>query len=338
MNPTKLAEWNELVDKSDHSKIYHLRQWGTLLEEVHGHRLMYLQEDTGILPLAYIKSAIFGNRLISVPFADYGGPCTENKETADKLVLACQKAAQELGVDFMEIRCPHSQYFEVFSKQGFVRRDDYLTFNMRLDGKIEELWKNIREKKKKKVRKAERSGVYIMEATNEADLKAFYVLYQKTMKRLGSPPQPYKFFQRMWDLFYPRNMAVFVARHKGEYIAGKLVFLHNNTIHQAYNPSLKAYFQLAPNDLIQWHLIKWGNEHGFRHLNFGRTRKNEGPALFKQQWGGEPVGMPYFYKFYNNEVNERQEARYRWISALWSKYMPERIANRVGPWIIKQIG
>lgn len=338
MNPTKLAEWNELVDKSDHSKIYHLRQWGTLLEEVHGHRLMYLQEDTGILPLAYIKSAIFGNRLISVPFADYGGPCADNNQTAEKLIMRCEEAAKELCIDFIEIRCPDSQYFDTLNKCGFQRRDDYLTFMLPLDRKIEELWKNIGSRKKKQVRKAERSGIQIMEATSEADLKAFYLLYQKTMKKLGSPPQPYKFFDRIWHLFYPQNMRIFLARYEAECIAAKLVFLHKNVIYQAYKASLKEYLQLRPNDLLQWHLIKWGNDHGFTCVDFGRSRENEGTVLFKKQWGGQLVSMPYFYKFYNGELNERQEVRYGWISRLWSKYMPEFIANRIGPWIIKKIG
>jgi len=334
----KSDDWSEFVKSSDDCTVYHLRQWGTLLEEVHGHKLVYLRKDNGIFPLAYVSSTILGNRLISLPFADYGGPYTQGEETAGDLISECQERAQRLHVDFVEVRCPDTRYLEMFEKSGFVKRDDYLTFVLRLDGKIEGLWKRIGEKKKKKVRKAGRSDIHTIEAIDKVDLKAFYVLYQKTMKRLGSPPQPYRFFDRMWDLLYPENMMMFLVKYEGDYIAGKLVFLHNKTIYQAYNPSLRKYHQLAPNDLAQWELIKWGNEHGFKQLNFGRTRKNEGPELFKRQWGGEPVSMPYYYKFYNKELNERQEVKYRRVSALWSKYMPEFIANRVGPLIIKQIG
>jgi len=338
MSSMKSDDWDEFVRSAGDCTVYHLRQWGTLLEEVHGHKLVYLGKDKGIFPLAQVRSAIFGNRLISLPFADYGGPYAQDEETTEELISECQERAQQLGVDFIEVRCPDARYSEVLEKSGFVKRDDYLTFVLRLDAKIEELWKSIGEKKRKKVRKAERSGIHTVEVTDKADLKGFYVLYQKTMKRLGSPPQPYRFFERMWDLLYPRNMTIFLVRYEGDYIAGKLVFLHNGTIYQAYNPSLREYYQLAPNDLVQWDLIKWGNKHGFRQLHFGRTRKGEGPELFKQQWGGESVSMPYFYKFYNKELNYRQEVRYRWLSAFWSKYMPELIANWAGPWIIKQIG
>ena len=196
------------------------------------------------------------------------------------------------------------------------------------------------EKKSSKnmVRRAERSGVQIVEAVNKADLKAFYLLYRETMKKLGSPPQPYKFFERIWDFFYPQNLLMPLVSYEGRYIAGGLFFLHNHIIHHAYGCSLKEYLRLAPNDLIQWYIINWGNEHGFSCLDFGRTRENEGTILFKKRWGSEPVKMPYFYKFYKKRLNQRQEIQYKWLSRLWSKYMPEFVANSIGPWIIKQVG
>lgn len=332
-------EWDKLVRSCDTSTVYQLHEWGTLLKELLGHQLVYLQEDGGVFPLALVRSPIFKNRLISLPFADYGGPCTHSKETADNLVRICQEAAQELHADFIEVRCPDSQYFEILSQQGFVRRDDYLTFSLRLNGNTEQSWSKLGERKKKQVRKAERSGVETFEAAGKPDLKTFHLLYQNTMKKLGSPPQSYSFFDRMWDLFYPQNMKVFLARLGDKYIAGKLFLLHNNTIYQAYKASLGEYLNLRPNDLLQWHLIKWGNEHRFKYIDFGRTRKkDEGTILFKKQWGGEPVDMPYFYKFYGTELRERQEIQYHWLSTLWSKYMPGFVANRVGPWLIRQIG
>lgn len=337
MNSTKFAEWDELVRECGFSKIYHLYQWGMLLEEVHGYRLVYLQEDTGVFPLAYVKSLIFGNRLISLPFADYGGPCAQDEETAEKLISECEEKAEELNVDFIEIRCPNNQYFDILTQRGFVKRDEYLTFVLPLNRRIEELWKGIGDKKRN-VKKAERSGVQIVEATNKTDLKAFYLLYLATMKRLGSPPQSYRFFEKMCDSFYPRNIIIPLAIHEGKYIAGGAFFVYNGTIHYAYGCSLKDYLPLRPNDLIQWYMIKRGNEQGYSSLDFGRTREGDGTVLFKRRWGGEVVSMPYFYKFYRGTINKRPEIQYRSVSRLWSKYVPKLIANGFGPWIIKQVG
>ncbi len=338
MNPAIQDTWNKLVTDDDSSKIYHLYQWGTLLDEVYRYRLLYLQEDNGIFPLAYIQSRIFGNRLISLPFADYGGPCAKDNGTANKLIAQCQEVARDLDVDFIEIRCPDKRYSATLNERGFVRRDDYLTFILPLDRKIEELWKGIGDKNRNMVRKAERNGVQVVEAGSKADLQKFYLLYQKTMKKLGSPPQPFRFFEKLWGFFYPQSLIIPLAKYDEKYIAGGLFFLHQGTIHHAYSCSSGKYLQLAPNDLIQWYTIRWGNEHGFSYLDSGRSRENEGTVLFKKRWGGIPVKMPYFYQFCKKKLKERQEIRYQRISDLWSRYMPESIANRLGPWVIKQIG
>jgi FemAB-related protein (PEP-CTERM system-associated) len=340
--PTNLPEaevWNRAVAGCDHAKFYHLYEWGTLLKRVHGHEIVYLREDRGVFPLACIKSPIFGKRLISLPFADYGGPCAPDESTADRLIAGCEEAAQGLDVDFIEIRSPDSRYFDALERHGFVRRDDYVTFIVRLDGRIEDIWKGIGDKTRNRVRKAEKSGVQITEASTESDLRVFFLLYQNTMKRLGSPPQPYEFFEGIWDSFHPDEMTMPLAMWDGECIAAGLYFLHGNTIHGAYGASNHEYGRLAANTLLEWHVINLGHERGFSHLDFGRTRRDDqGIVRFKKRWGGELVTMPYFYRFYKKTLDERQEIKYRWASRLWSSYMPRPLANRIGPSVIKHVG
>jgi lipid II:glycine glycyltransferase (peptidoglycan interpeptide bridge formation enzyme) len=158
------------------------------------------------------------------------------------------------------------------------------------------------------------------------------------MKKLGSPPQSYNYFSNMWKMFYPKYLMIPMATHENKCIAAGIFFLYNHTIHHAYSCNIKEFLNIAPNDLIQWWMIKWGNEHGYNNLDSGRTRAGAGNVLFKKRWGGKCVTMPYFYKFFKYELQERQEIKYNRLSNLWSKYMPDFAANRIGPWIIKQIG
>ena len=305
---------------------------------MHGHELFYLKIDKSIFPVACVKSRIFGKRLISLPFADYGGPCAQDESTAERLILECLEKAQVLGVDFIEVRSPNNRYFECLEKHGFMRRDDYLTFVIRLNRGAEAAWKQMTHAKRTNVRKAQKSGVEIVEAANKSDLRAFYRIYLKTMKRLGSPPQSYRYFERIWDLFYPDFMRMPLARYAGEYIAGGLGFVHGDTIHLAYGCSLPEHFKIHPNELITWHSIESATERGLKCVDLGRSRQGEGTTRFKKEWGSEPVIMPYFYKFYGKKLDERQEVRYRWASRLWSRFVPEFVASRLGPSIIKQIG
>jgi len=331
-------EWDEFVNNDANSKLYQTYEWSQLISEVHGYKLFMLEEDNGLLPLAYVKSLIFGDRLISIPFADYGGPCARSESAANLLISKAEGIATKLDVDFIEVRSPSEEYFEVFERRGFVRRDDYFTFILPLDQELDLLWKGIGDKNRNMVRKAEKNSMQIRHAKDESDVNLFYELYLKTMRGLGSPPNPHAYFEKIWSLFYPKNAVMLMAVYKDKCIASSLYFIHGDKIHYAYNCSLTEYAELAPNNLIQWYIIKWGNEHGFKQLDFGRTREKGGNVLFKRRWGGKQVSMPYFYKFYKKELKERQELKYQGLSKLWSKYMPGYLARKIGPWLIRQIG
>jgi FemAB-related protein (PEP-CTERM system-associated) len=331
-------QWNNATEQSDSSKIYHLYQWGNLLEKTCKHKLFYLFKDSGVLPLALVKSYIFGDRLISLPFADYGGPCGCRSESLVELISKADKLARELNVEFLEIRSPDEKYFSIFQQMGFTRRDDYFTYILPLDRKVDELWKIIGNDYRRKINKAEKNNITINPASNEDDVKKFFCLYLETMKKLGSPPQPYQFFYDMWKMLYPKHLIMPLLVHKNECIAGGIFFLHKGTIHYAYGCSSKKYLNLAATNLMMWWIIKWGAENNHSSLDFGRTRADSGHDQFKRHWGGNFVSMPYFYKFNKSELKVRQETRYKTISNIWRKYLPIFAANKIGPWIVKQIG
>jgi len=334
----KQKEWDELVNKNS-SKFYHLYEWGDLLNRVHGHRLFYLEEEEGVFPLALVKSRIFGNRLISLPFADYAGPCTNSLECANSLIHKSEKIAEDLNIDYIEIRSPDKPYFDVFLKHGFVQSNDYFTYIINLShNNLETIWTLIGNKNRNMIRKAQKNQVEIVDANSEFYLDIFYGLYLDTMKRLGSPPQPYTFFKIIWSLFYPSRIKLILTEQNGKYLSGSLFLLHKDIIQYAYNCSSKDVPILGQNNLIVWSIIKYAKENDFNWFDFGRTRENAGNVLFKSRWGGKCYKMSYFYKFYKKQLKERDEIKYRNLSDLWSKYMPKMVADALGPRIIRQIG
>lgn len=331
--------WNKIVEESEEGKIYHLGQWGELLKKVHGHKLIYLEEEKGVFPLALVKSFIFGNRLISLPFADYGGPCAVDFSSAEKLILKADKEARKLNVDFLEVRTPAEKYFSLFEKQGFKKREnDYLSFVVDLSPELETLWEGIGLKNRNMIKRAENGGVRIKEVQDESSLKIFYGLYLKTMKRLGSPPQPYDFFREIFQRFLPNNVIILLADINDKAIAGGLFFVYKDTIHHAYSCSLREGFVPGTNNLICWQAIRLAKNWGLKLLDLGRTRPGAGNLAFKKEWGGKRISQPYFYKFYKKELEERQEIKYKKFSEIWARLLPEFLADRIGPWLIKQIG
>ncbi len=84
------ALWDALVMAHPQATFFHRSAWQTILREVFHHDTHFLFAHeagrvTGVLPLAHMKSLLFGNSLTSLPFAVYGGVVAEDETTAAAL-------------------------------------------------------------------------------------------------------------------------------------------------------------------------------------------------------------------------------------------------------------
>ena len=81
-------EWNNIVKEDENSTIFHLYEWGNIMEDIHNQKFICVRVGDCVLPLSYVRSFIFGNRLISMPFGDYGGLSSKNvnKKDVDRIL------------------------------------------------------------------------------------------------------------------------------------------------------------------------------------------------------------------------------------------------------------
>lgn len=307
------------------------KEWGTLLKEVHGIGVSGVEG----MPLYLVRSRIFGNRLISVPFSDYGGPSSKTAEEASEAARSAKSLAERLGVDFLEVRTPviHGDSLE---KAGYVRRDDYCTFVIDLEKPEDRLLSSMEKRTRNDITKGLRSGFDVLEAEDSGDIKRFYGLYAGTMKRLGSPPQPMEFFVRMKRLL-GKAASIRMACIGNEPLAGAVFLTGKGRVHYYYSCSSSRNRSLRASDFLLWDSIKSFRK-GFREFDFGRTRPGSGVYQYKRGWGGREERMPYYYVFSRKVLEERQEVSYERYSRIWRTLMPGFMAKRIGPWIIRQVG
>jgi serine/alanine adding enzyme len=76
--------WDSYIHSSNTSTFYHQIGWRNVVEKTYKHKPIYLaakEEDEikGVLPLFLMRSMFFGKKLVSVPFAPYGGVCAEDE-------------------------------------------------------------------------------------------------------------------------------------------------------------------------------------------------------------------------------------------------------------------
>ena len=94
--------WNAFVSSHPDGTFFHLAGWQDVLHRAFGHRTHYLLaeragEIRGVLPLAEVRSVLFGHALVSTPFCVYGGILAADQAARDVLEERSLRAGKKPG-------------------------------------------------------------------------------------------------------------------------------------------------------------------------------------------------------------------------------------------------
>jgi serine/alanine adding enzyme len=329
--------WDRFVEQQPSSTVAHLSAWGRVVERAYGHEPVYLaaEEDgelAGVLPLVAMRSRLFGRRLVSMPFLDYGGVLAPPGRGVEHALLdAALAAGRERRAASLGLR-----QFEAVDLPYPVA-DDRATMLLALTTE-QAVWKALPSERRNRVRKGEKHGLVPSWCGAEA-LEEFYEVFAVNMRDLGSPVHSRRFFQAMLDEL-PGTARVLLVRDPRRRVLGAAVCLFfRDAIMVPWVSSLREAFALCPNFVLYWEVIRFGCRNGYRVLDLGRSFKNAGTFEFKRQWGARPHALPWLSLDLVDGAAppvDRDRSRLERLIELW-KRVPVPIANRVGPWIRGQV-
>lgn len=344
--------WDLLLESNPSTSVYLMWEYGETLCRTYGYKKYYLTYDlngdvVGALPLIHVKSMLFGNRLISLPFCEYGGPFLRPDvkpekipEVAKRLLNAANDLAAKLSVDYIELRHPPIASESVFIGRGYNKFQSYVTFQINLTREKMHAWASLNKKTRNAVRKSQKSGLQVEDVNEPDQLNSYYTLYLQTQKRLGSPPHSDKLFQNLFSAFSAnKRMRMILAMHQGKPVAGITLSLSGNSIFWWNNVSDMKHRNLNPTNLLLWNTIEWGIENGYKTMDLGRTRKFSTIYDFKRRWGGEEeplIDYVRFLSFRKKELDDPSQRKYQLLSRIW-RLLPIAVTRRTGPRIIKGI-
>ncbi len=178
------ARWEAFVERCPDATFFHRIGWREIIDDVFRHRTHYLVAErggkiVGILPLAEVRSRLFGHALVSLPFCVYGGPAADDADAERTLIDAAADLARSLDVDHLELRnrtakCP-----------GWPRQDLYVTFRKELLPDAEANLLAIPRKQRAMIRKGIKNG---LKSEIDASVDRFFALYADNVHRHGTPP------------------------------------------------------------------------------------------------------------------------------------------------------
>ena len=171
---------SDFVRSMPNARLCHVPQWSEMIERVFGHKSHYLvARDNGVicgvLPLSRVFSRLFGNRLISQPFSDYGGPLADSRAALDALHNRAVDIAREYRCDYIEFRNTVAIPQELYS------RTDKVCMHLPLASDPQVVWKGLRPQIRNRIRQAEKSGIVVTDGGGEM-LDEFYRLWPRRMR------------------------------------------------------------------------------------------------------------------------------------------------------------
>ena len=330
-----LASWNAFVEGHAGATFFHLGEWRSVLESAFGHETFYLIAERGgsiegVLPLARIRSRLFGDSLISTPFCVYGGALATTDAAVRALDREAVDLAERLGVGHLELRNRTRVH------PDWPCRDLYVTFRREIDQDPETNLQRIPRKQRAMVRKGIAAG---LDGTLEDGLDVFYRIYAESVRSLGTPVLSRRYFRMLRETFGER-CEILTIRRGGRAIAGVMSFYFRDQVLPYYGGGTAESRGVAGSDFLYWDLMRRACERGVRWFDFGRSKRNVGSYHFKRHWGFEPQPLCYEIRLVRAtavpEVNPLNP-KYRLLVEAW-KRIPLPLSTVVGPWISRSLG
>lgn len=331
------AAWDAFVLAHPEATFFHRFGWKRVIEEAFRHRTHFLLAERdgrveGVLPLAEIKSRLFGHSLVSLPFCVYGGIAAATPEARAALDIHAQALAAELGVGHLEYRDRDRPHDESWSGT-----DLYVTFRKDLDPEVEKNMLAIPRKQRAMVRKGIKNA---LRTDWEAGVDGFFGVYADNVRRHGTPALPKRYFALLREEFGRDCDVLLVRAPDGMVVSGVLSFYFRDEILPYYAGDALEARNLAANDFKYWELMRSACEKGIRVFDYGRSKVGTGPYDFKRNWGFEPQPLHYRYKLVKADrvpENNPNNPKYRLFIKAWQR-LPLSVANIVGPHIVKYLG
>ena len=148
----------------------------------------------------------------------------------------------------------------------------------------EQLLANFKMTWRQNVRSAERKGVIIREAENEADFNAYYDLLKLTSERDDFFIHSKDYHQEILRHFASKGDAVlFLAEHEGEAIAAKMLIRFGDWCWDMFGASSNNKRNLKPTYLLQYHCFQWAQAKGCSYFDFRTIPEILEPG--EEMWG-----------------------------------------------------
>ena len=317
--------WDTL-DRFDDRVVFQTREWLAFIADSQRATPIVAEIRDGAGVAGYFSGLIvrkMGLKILGSSFPGWTTPyigfnMKTGRSRAGALAGLADWAFRELGCIHLEVS--DRGFRESDGDAGKLDRAAYQTYKSDLTKSEEALFKGMDSACRRCIRKAEKGGVTIVEARDEAFVDEYYAQLKDVFAKQGKvPTYSADRVRTLVRHMLPtgRLLAVRALDPSGRCIATGLYPGFNDTAFFWGNASWRADQHWRPNELLHWYALRYWRARGATLFDWG------GGGTYKEKYGVEPYVVPWFYRSrYRVLTTMRNEAR-----ALF--YKSQRIVGRL---------
>ena len=341
LDAASAGAWDAFVRATPAATFFHLAPWAEVIRQSFAHPTHYAfaEQDgaiVGVLPLARMKTFLFGDLLGSTPFCVYGGSVAVEEEARLALEAHAIALRDRLGAPVLEFRRREA------ADPGWTERPPlYFTFRKTIqafDDDVKGMERNIPRKQRAEVRKGlNRFG---LRSVSDSDTARLHRMYAESVRNLGSPVFPHRYFRALAEAF-PGEHDVTTVLHGETPVSAVLNFHFREEVLPYYGGGTRQAREFSANDVMYWEVMRRAHrERGATVFDFGRSKAGTGAFDYKRNWGFEAEQLHYCYRLAEGARipdNNPNNPKYKLFIAAW-KRLPLPVANLLGPPLVRGLG
>ena len=308
------VEWGKVLDNFPDRVVFQTPAWLSFLAETQQGQVVIAALKEGNATLGYFSGVIirkFGCPILGSPFRGWSTPYLGFNLSPDvpRRVAAAalpEFAFKQLGCIHFEVTDSHTTEVDVAGLKAVPVA--HQTIEVDLTRPEDVIFNTMTSTCRRNIRHAEKAGVVIEEASDEAFAEEYTNQYKDVLAKQGLVP--HFGAGRIRSLIrhvHPTGMLLLLRARNPEgqciatgiYPATHRIAFYNN------GASLRQHQKLRPNELLHWHAMRYWKQRGMHSYNM------EGTMDFKQKFGGHQTQTVMFY-----------QSRYRGLTRLRASALP----------------
>jgi peptidoglycan pentaglycine glycine transferase (the first glycine) len=331
-----LSDWNQFLSAHLNAHLLQTGEWGELKSAFGWKPVRVVSGKVGIqilfrkLPLGftvgYIPKAAFSSQRSAV-----------SQELWQEIDVVCKRNRAiflKLEPDLW-----HDQTHEIAAlseAEGWNLKFETSPHNIQpprtiiinIKGSEEAILARMKQKTRYNIRLAEKKGVTVRAWE---DIESFHKMMLLTGGRDGFGVHAREYYQRAYDLLYPKQMAeLLLAEYDGKPLAALFVARNGNRAYYLYGASTDEERNRMPTYLLQWEAMKWAKARGCEEYDLWGV-PDEDEATLEANFEKRQDGLWGVYRFkrgFGGELKRAAQAMDRVYNPLLYWVYVRFIGNR----------